>query len=461
MIDVIGVRFKKASKIYYFDPQQIPLEVGDGVIVETSKGVEYGEVVIGRRQVEDGEVVKPLKSIMRKATPRDREKLEENHQKEKRAFAICREKIEKHKLDMKLISVEYTFDGSKILFSFTAEGRVDFRELVKDLASVFKTRIELRQIGVRDETKMIGGLGPCGRPACCSVFLGDFQPVSIKMAKEQNLSLSPTKISGLCGRLMCCLNYEQAYYEELRTILPRVGAEVKTADGVGIVMDTNAVRQLVKVKVETADGEAELHEYPVGDITVLRKAARRPRPNAEKQGEAEPDAPEEENPQSPRREAREGEPGGKQGGSGGRNRPRGGKSRGGRCRNRAEQGEAANAEGQRSSQPRPDGKRGEARNGEPREPREGEPGGKQARNGGRNRLRGGEGRGKSRGGRGRNRAEQGEIESPEGQRPNRPRQENRRGEPRNSGEARNKELNAKQAETGNRAEQPSSGGQAE
>lgn len=392
MIDVIGVRFKKASKIYYFDPQQIPLEVGDGVIVETSKGVEYGEVVIGRRQVEDGEVVKPLKPIMRKATPRDREKLEENHQKEKRAFAICREKIEKHKLDMKLISVEYTFDGSKILFSFTAEGRVDFRELVKDLASVFKTRIELRQIGVRDETKMIGGLGPCGRPACCSVFLGDFQPVSIKMAKEQNLSLSPTKISGLCGRLMCCLNYEQAYYEELRTILPRVGAEVKTADGVGIVMDTNAVRQLVKVKVETADGEAELHEYPVGDITVLRKAARRPRPNAEKQGEAEPDAPEEEKPQSPRREAREGEPGGKQGGSGGRNRPRGGKSRGGR---------------------------------------------------------------------GRNRAEQGEIESPEGQRPNRPRQENRRGEPRNNGEARNKELNAKQAETGNRAEQPSSGGQAE
>ena len=363
MIDVIGVRFKKASKIYYFDPQQIPLEVGDGVIVETSKGVEYGEVVIGRRQVEDGEVVKPLKPIMRKATPRDREKLEENHQKEKRAFAICREKIEKHKLDMKLISVEYTFDGSKILFSFTAEGRVDFRELVKDLASVFKTRIELRQIGVRDETKMIGGLGPCGRPACCSVFLGDFQPVSIKMAKEQNLSLSPTKISGLCGRLMCCLNYEQAYYEELRTILPRVGAEVKTADGVGIVMDTNAVRQLVKVKVETADGEAELHEYPVGDITVLRKAARRPRPNAEKQGEAEPDAPEEEKPQSPRREAREGEPGGKQGGSGGRNRPRGGKSRGGRGRNRAEQGEAANAEGQRSSQPRPDGKRGEARNG--------------------------------------------------------------------------------------------------
>ena len=461
MIDVIGVRFKKASKIYYFDPQQIPLEVGDGVIVETSKGVEYGEVVIGRRQVEDGEVVKPLKPIMRKATPRDREKLEENHQKEKRAFAICREKIEKHKLDMKLISVEYTFDGSKILFSFTAEGRVDFRELVKDLASVFKTRIELRQIGVRDETKMIGGLGPCGRPACCSVFLGDFQPVSIKMAKEQNLSLSPTKISGLCGRLMCCLNYEQAYYEELRTILPRVGAEVKTADGVGIVMDTNAVRQLVKVKVETAEGEAELHEYPVGDITVLRKAARRPRPNAEKQGEAEPDAPEEENPQSPRREAREGEPGGKQGGSGGRNRPRGGKGRGGRGRNRAEQGEAANAEGQRSSQPRPDGKRGEARNGEPREPREGEPGGKQARNGGRSRPRGGEGRGKSRGGRGRNRAEQGEIESPEGQRPNRPRQENRRGEPRNSGEARNKELNAKQAETGNRAEQPSSGGQAE
>lgn len=375
MIDVIGVRFKKASKIYYFDPQQIPLEVGDGVIVETSKGVEYGEVVIGRRQVEDGEVVKPLKSIMRKATPRDREKLEENHQKEKRAFAICREKIEKHKLDMKLISVEYTFDGSKILFSFTAEGRVDFRELVKDLASVFKTRIELRQIGVRDETKMIGGLGPCGRPACCSVFLGDFQPVSIKMAKEQNLSLSPTKISGLCGRLMCCLNYEQAYYEELRTILPRVGAEVKTADGVGIVMDTNAVRQLVKVKVETADGEAELHEYPVGDITVLRKAGAAAPPERGKARRGGAGC-------AGGRESTEPSPGSTRGRAGreaGRKRraqpaawrqePR--RPRQKPCRS---QGEAANAEGQRSSQPRPDGKRGEARTGEPREPREGEPG---------------------------------------------------------------------------------------
>lgn len=274
MIDVIGVRFKKASKIYYFDPQQIPLEVGDGVIVETSKGVEYGEVVIGRRQVEDGEVVRPLKSIMRKATPRDREKLEENHQKEKRAFAICREKIEKHKLDMKLISVEYTFDGSKILFSFTAEGRVDFRELVKDLASVFKTRIELRQIGVRDETKMIGGLGPCGRPACCSVFLGDFQPVSIKMAKEQGLSLNPAKISGSCGRLMCCLAYEQPAYEYLNRITPGVGSIVKTPEGVGAVVETNVISGTLRVRMDPpATGFKTFHK---DECQYLRGGKRAP-----------------------------------------------------------------------------------------------------------------------------------------------------------------------------------------
>jgi cell fate regulator YaaT (PSP1 superfamily) len=286
MVDVIGVRFKKACKIYYFDPLDMQLQAGDGVIVETIKGIEYGDVVVGRKQVADEEVVKPLKPIIRKATQQDRVKLEENRQKEKKAFEICRDKIAKHKLDMKLICVEYTFDCSKIIFSFTAEGRVDFRELVKDLASVFKTRIELRQIGVRDETKMIGGLGPCGRPACCSVFLGDFQPVSIKMAKEQNLSLSPTKISGLCGRLMCCLNYEQAYYEELRTILPRVGAEVRTPDGRGTVMDTNAVRQLVKVKVELGEDETDVREYAVGDIKILRKNSRKPRTQEEQQIES-------------------------------------------------------------------------------------------------------------------------------------------------------------------------------
>ena len=286
MIDVIGVRFKRACKIYYFDPLDVQLQAGDGVIVETIKGIEYGDVVVGRKQVEDEQVVKPLKPIIRKATDKDRAKLEENKQKEKKAFEICREKIAKHNLEMKLICVEYTFDCSKIIFSFTAEGRVDFRELVKDLASVFKTRIELRQIGVRDETKMIGGLGPCGRPACCSVFLGDFQPVSIKMAKEQNLSLSPTKISGLCGRLMCCLNYEQAYYEELRTILPRVGAEVRTPDGKGPVMDTNAVRQLVKVKVELGEDETDVREYPVGDIKILRKNNRKPKTTEEQKEDA-------------------------------------------------------------------------------------------------------------------------------------------------------------------------------
>ena len=275
MVDVVGIRFKKACKIYYFDPKDVLLQTGDGVIVETVKGIEYGDVVIGRRQVADNEIVKPLKPIIRKATDKDKQRLLENKRKEKKAFEICKEKIAKHNLEMKLICVEYTFDCSKIIFSFTAEGRVDFRELVKDLAAVFKTRIELRQIGVRDETKMIGGLGPCGRPACCSVFLGDFQPVSIKMAKEQNLSLSPTKISGLCGRLMCCLNYEQAYYEELQAVLPKIGAEVRTPDGKGVVMDTNAIKQLVKVKVEVGEDETDIREYAIDAIRVLRKNARK------------------------------------------------------------------------------------------------------------------------------------------------------------------------------------------
>jgi cell fate regulator YaaT (PSP1 superfamily) len=213
---VIGVRFKKAGKIYYFDPDGNSLEPGDAVIVETARGIEYGDVVVPQKSVTEQEIVLPLKKVLRKASPEDREKMLENEQKERESFRICLEKIEGHNLPMKLVDVEYTFDNSKIIFYFTADGRIDFRELVKDLASVFRTRIELRQIGVRDEAKMIGGIGPCGRVLCCHSFLGDFEPVSIKMAKEQNLSLNPTKISGICGRLMCCLKYENDVYEALR-----------------------------------------------------------------------------------------------------------------------------------------------------------------------------------------------------------------------------------------------------
>lgn len=274
---IIGVRFKKAGKIYYFDPLDLPFEVGEGVIVETARGIEFGEVVIGVREVEKKELQKPLKPIIRRADEEDYARVEANQRKEKEAYVICEEKIEKHKMDMKLINVEYTFDNSKIVFYFTAEGRVDFRDLVKDLASVFKTRIELRQIGVRDETKMLGGLGPCGRPACCAEFLGDFQPVSIKMAKEQNLSLSPTKISGLCGRLMCCLGYEHEYYKELAAILPRTGSEAQTPDGVGVVIDTNPLKQLVKVKIAVGD-EFDIREYPVEQVTVQRRP-RKPQEN--------------------------------------------------------------------------------------------------------------------------------------------------------------------------------------
>ena len=269
MIDVIGVRFKRACKIYYFDPLDVQLQAGDGVIVETIKGIEYGDVVVGRKQVEDEQVVKPLKPIIRKATDKDRAKLEENKQKEKKAFEICREKIAKHNLEMKLICVEYTFDCSKIIFSFTAEGRVDFRELVKDLASVFKTRIELRQIGVRDETKMIGGLGPCGRPACCSVFLGDFQPVSIKMAKEQGLSLNPTKISGSCGRLMCCLKYEQEAYESLLRITPKNGAVVTTKEGKGVVTDVSLLTGVVKVRLDKSPASPPV-SFRREEVKVIR-----------------------------------------------------------------------------------------------------------------------------------------------------------------------------------------------
>lgn len=249
MAEVIGVRFKEVGKIYYFNPDGQELKKGDRVIVETVRGVECGEVALENREISDEEIVKPLKKLIRKADEKDLRTLEENKKKEKNAFGICQKKIADHKLDMKLVDVEYTFDGGKVLFYFTADGRVDFRELVKDLAGVFRTRIELRQIGVRDESKMIGGLGICGRPFCCRSFLGDFQPVSIKMAKEQGLSLNPTKISGTCGRLMCCLKYEQNAYEYLLKITPKPGAIVETAEGAGTVVDFSLLTGTLKVKL--------------------------------------------------------------------------------------------------------------------------------------------------------------------------------------------------------------------
>ncbi len=251
LTEVIGVRFKKAGKVYYFSPTGKKVKVGDKVIVETARGVECGDVVLGVKQVDDSRVVAPLKPIMRIATPNDLKTVENNKEKVKEAFRICEEKIAKHKLKMKLVDVECTFDNNKLLFYFTAENRVDFRELVKDLASVFRTRIELRQIGVRDEAKMLGGLGVCGQPYCCSRFLGEFQPVSIKMAKEQGLSLNPVKISGACGRLMCCLKYEQDAYTELLKITPKVGAIVKTADGKGVVEDANLLTGKLRVKLDS------------------------------------------------------------------------------------------------------------------------------------------------------------------------------------------------------------------
>lgn len=271
MIKVIGVRFRTAGKIYYFDPGTLEIKKGDHVIVETARGIEYGTVVGEPREVADEKVVQPLKSVLRVATAKDDEQEAANKQKEKDAFQICLEKIQKHELPMKLIDAEYTFDNNKVLFYFTADGRIDFRELVKDLASVFKTRIELRQIGVRDETKIVGGIGICGRSLCCHTHLSEFVPVSIKMAKEQNLSLNPTKISGVCGRLMCCLNHEEETYEELNRKLPNVGDFVTTADGLkGEVHSVNVLRQLVKVIVDV-DDEKEIQEYKVDELRFKRK----------------------------------------------------------------------------------------------------------------------------------------------------------------------------------------------
>ncbi|MCM1175706.1 MAG: stage 0 sporulation family protein [Blautia sp.] len=271
MIKVIGVRFRVAGKIYYFDPGRLQIKKGDHVIVETARGIEYGTVVGDPREVAEDKVVQPLKAVLRVATPKDDEQEAANKKKEKDAFQICLDKIRKHELPMKLIDAEYTFDNNKVLFYFTADGRIDFRELVKDLASVFKTRIELRQIGVRDETKIVGGIGICGRALCCHTHLSEFVPVSIKMAKEQNLSLNPTKISGVCGRLMCCLNHEEETYEELNRKLPNVGDFVTTSDGLkGEVHSVNVLRQLVKVIVDV-DDEKEIQEYKVEQLRFRKK----------------------------------------------------------------------------------------------------------------------------------------------------------------------------------------------
>ena len=271
MIRVIGVRFRTAGKVYYFDPGKLDIKKNDHVIVETARGIEYGTVVGDPKEEEDDKVVQPLKAVLRVATPKDDEQEANNKQREKEAFKICLEKIRKHNLQMKLIDAEYTFDNNKVLFYFTADGRIDFRELVKDLASVFKTRIELRQIGVRDETKILGGIGICGRPLCCHTHLSEFAPVSIKMAKEQNLSLNPTKISGVCGRLMCCLKNEEETDEELTRRLPTVGDFVTTDDGhKGEVHSVNVLRQLVKVVVDV-DDEKEIQEYRVDQLRFKRK----------------------------------------------------------------------------------------------------------------------------------------------------------------------------------------------
>ena len=271
MKKVVGVKFKNTGKVYYFEPNNIEgLEVGTGVIAETARGLEYGTIALGVTEIRDTEIIKPLKKIMRIATEADEKKREENENKKEEALRLCQEKVDKHGLDMKLIDVEYTFDNNKIVFYFTADGRVDFRELVKDLASVFHMRIELRQVGVRDEAKMIGGCGACGRGLCCATWMGDFQPVSIKMAKTQNLSLNPTKISGICGRLMCCLKYENDIYLELRKGMPEVGEVIQTPDGEGKVTDTSLLEGKIKVRLYTGEKEEDGTDKLTTDIYTYR-----------------------------------------------------------------------------------------------------------------------------------------------------------------------------------------------
>ena len=319
MTKVIGVRFRTAGKIYFYDPLQFEIKRGDHVIVETARGIEFGTVVSGITEVDDEKVVQPLKPVIRIANQRDLEQEAGNKEKEKEAYKICLEKIQKHGLEMKLIDAEYTFDNNKVLFYFTADGRIDFRELVKDLASVFKTRIELRQIGVRDETKIVGGIGICGRSLCCHSYLSDFVPVSIKMAKEQNLSLNPTKISGVCGRLMCCLKNEEETYEELNRRLPGIGDSVTTDDGLkGEVQSVNVLRQLVKVVVDVGD-EKEIREYEVGRLAFKRRHGKKENIELSKEELKELERLEEEEAQvmqesedrqesSPRQNSREGQP---------------------------------------------------------------------------------------------------------------------------------------------------------
>lgn len=275
MVTVIGVRFKRAGKIYFFDPENLDIKAGMHVIVETARGIEYGLVAVGRKEIEEDRVVQPLKGVIRIATPEDDETNRLNKEKEKEAFDVCLEKIRKHELAMKLIACEYTFDNNKVMFYFTADGRIDFRELVKDLAFIFKTRIELRQIGVRDEAKMKGGVGICGRPLCCHTFLSEFIPVSIKMAKDQNFSLNPSKISGACGRLMCCLKNEEAAYEYLNSTLPDVGDIVETVEGFkGEVISVGALKQLVKVIIENESGVKEIKEYKASELKFKPKKKR-------------------------------------------------------------------------------------------------------------------------------------------------------------------------------------------
>ena len=274
MVNVIGVRFKSAGKIYYFDPAGQDLRPGDAVIVETARGLEHGSVVLGPRDVPEEQIVAPLKKVIRKASDKDVEQIAQNKTKEKEALETCAQKVAAHGLDMHLVDCEYTFDNSKIVFYFTADGRVDFRELVKDLASVFRTRIELRQIGVRDEAKILGGIGNCGREFCCRSFLGDFQPVSIKMAKEQNLSLNPSKISGVCGRLMCCLRFECDHYEDLRSGMPEVGARVVTVEGEGKVSAVNVLRNTVSVELEGGKNM----EFPAEEVEIKKPAGPEPGP---------------------------------------------------------------------------------------------------------------------------------------------------------------------------------------
>ena len=276
MTEIVGVRFQSAGKVYYFDPAGLTLQSGTEVIVETSSGIEYGECVGRNEMVEDDKVVQPLRRVLRVANEADHKLLEQNHQKEKSALELCQKKADELRLEMKIVDVEYAFDGSKILFYFISEGRVDFRELVKELASVFHVRIELRQIGVRDEAKMLGGLGICGREFCCKGYMHDFHPVSIKMAKEQNLSLNPTKISGTCGRLMCCLKYEQEAYSALLKTTPKLGSLVKTPDGEGTVVDVGLLRGRLKVLFTADSGDTTTKYYEVGDVKVLRSGKARP-----------------------------------------------------------------------------------------------------------------------------------------------------------------------------------------